>query len=161
MKPILRVAIWTSDLHYCANRIGEWVAPLGLRLLLAYEFLESGLEKFHGENWFADIQDRFPFPFSLIPPEISWQIATWTELLGPVALALGLATRLTSVSLVVLTVVAWVSVHAGNGYNVAENGWKLPLIYLIMFTPLLLNGAGRLSLDHVVARCLRKKLPIA
>lgn len=137
------------------DRAGAWLAPLGLRLLLAWEFWESGLEKLHGENWFADIQDRFPFPFHLIPVELSWQISTWTELVGPVALVLGLGTRFASASLIVLTVVAWTSVHAGNGYNVCDNGFKLPLIYLAMFLPLLLTGAGKLSLDHLIAQHLK------
>jgi putative oxidoreductase len=136
------------------NRAGEWFAPLGLRLLLAYEFWQSGVEKFHGENWFADIQDQFPFPFNVVPPEISWQISTWSELVGPVLLVLGLGTRFATVSLVILTIVAWASVHAGNGYNVGDNGYKLPLIYLIMFVPLLLSGPGKLSLDHWIARRL-------
>ncbi|MDP2430580.1 MAG: DoxX family protein [Pseudomonadota bacterium] len=134
------------------DRVGEWLAPLGLRLLLAYEFWESGLEKLNGMNWFADIQDQFPFPFNLVPPDISWQLATWSELIGPVALVLGLGTRFASVSLIILTVVAWASVHAGNGYNIVDNGFKLPLIYLAMFVPLLLTGPGKLSLDHWIAR---------
>lgn len=133
------------------NHIGHWLAPLGLRLLLAYEFWESGVEKFKGENWFADIQDQFPFPFNMVPPEISWQIATWSELLGPVLLVLGLGTRFASASLIILTVVAWASVHAGNGYNVCDNGFKLPLMYLVMFVPLLLSGAGKLSVDHWIS----------
>ncbi len=65
------------------TKVGEWLAPVGLRLLLAYEFWQSGLEKWHGENWFADIQDRFPFPFNLVSPEISWQLSTWAELIAP------------------------------------------------------------------------------
>lgn len=138
------------------NRIGHWLAPLGLRLLLAYEFWESGVEKFKGENWFADIQDQFPFPFNMVPPEINWQIATWSELLGPVLLVLGLGTRFASVSLIILTVVAWASVHAGNGYNVCDNGFKLPLMYLVMLVPLLLSGAGKLSLDHWISSRLRR-----
>lgn len=132
--------------------LAPWLAPLGLRLLLAYEFLESGLEKWRGENWFIDIQDQFPFPFSLVPPEISWQLATWSELIGPAFLVLGLGTRFASVSLIILTLVAWASVHAGNGYNVCDNGYKLPLIYLVMFVPLLLSGPGKLALDHWIKR---------
>ncbi|NCS64632.1 MAG: hypothetical protein COS39_00060 [Hydrogenophilales bacterium CG03_land_8_20_14_0_80_62_28] len=134
------------------NKVGEWLAPVGLRLLLAYEFWLSGVEKLHGENWFADIQERFPFPFNIVPPEISWQISTWTELIAPVLLVLGLGTRFASVSLIVLTTVAWVSVHAGNGYNVCDNGYQLPLMYLVMLVPLLLSGPGKLSLDHWIAR---------
>jgi putative oxidoreductase len=142
----------TRDAFALLNRAGDWLALLGLRLLLAYEFWESGLAKLHGENWFADIQDQFPFPLNMVPPEISWQLATWTELIGPVALVLGLGTRFASISMIILTVVAWASVHAGNGYNVCDNGWKLPLIYLIMLLPLLLSGPGKLSLDHWIAR---------
>jgi len=138
------------------ERVGAWLAPLALRLLLAWEFGEAGLEKFRGENWFAGVQEQFPFPFNLIPVDLSWFLATWSELLGAAALALGLGTRFFSATLVVLTVVAWMAVHAGNGYNVCQNGFKLPLIYLVLFVPLLLNGAGKLSLDQVIARTLRR-----
>jgi putative oxidoreductase len=138
------------------ERVGAWLAPLGLRLLLAWEFWESGIEKFRGENWFADIQSQFPFPFSILPSDLSWFLATWSELLGAVALIVGLGTRFFSASLIILTVVAWMAVHAGNGYNVCDNGYKLPLIYLVLFVPLLLTGAGQLSLDHWISRRIRR-----
>ena len=137
-------------------RLGNAIAPLALRLLLAWEFGVAGLEKLRGQNWFADIHNRFPFPFGLVPVEISWFLATWSELIGAVLLAVGLATRLTSAALIVLTLVAWAAVHAGLGYNVCQNGWKLPLIFLVLFVPLLLNGAGTLSLDHLIGRRLRR-----
>lgn len=124
-------------------------SPLALRLILAYEYWESGIMKFNGENWFADIQGAFPFPFNLIPADLNWQLATYSELIGAIALVIGLGTRFFSFALIVVTIVAWVAVHAGNGYNVCDNGWKLPLFYLIMFLPLALGGAGKLSLDHL------------
>jgi len=129
---------------------GQWIGLLSLRLLLAYEFLEAGMEKLGGENWFADIQDAFPFPFSLVPVSVSWFLATWTELLGAIGLILGFGTRFWSAGLIILTIVAWVSVHAGNGYNVCDNGFKLPLMYLVMFLPLLLIGPGKLSVDALI-----------
>jgi putative oxidoreductase len=130
------------------DRIGEFLPQLGLRLLLAYEFWQSGLEKWNGMNWFGEIMESFPFPFSVIPVEVSWQVSTWSELGGAVALVFGFATRFCSAALIVVTLVAWASVHAGLGYNVCDNGWKLPLIYLAMFLPLLFSGPGKLSLDH-------------
>jgi putative oxidoreductase len=45
-------------------------------------------------------------------------------------------------------VVAWPAVHAGNGYNVCDNGFKLPLLYLMMLIPLVLSGPGKLSVDY-------------
>lgn len=132
------------------DQVHPWVGHLGLRLLLAYEFWESGLAKLNGTNWFGEIQAQFPFPFSRLPVEVSWQLVTWLELAGPVALVLGLGTRIVSVALVGLTLVAWASVHAAHGYNVCDNGFKLPLIYLVMFLPLLFGGPGNVSVDHLV-----------
>jgi putative oxidoreductase len=148
--------------------IGLWLGVFGLRLLLGWEFFESGLEKFRGENWFADIQDRFPFPFSVVPPQISWQMATWFEIVGGLALVLGLGTRFFGVSLFVLTVVATASVHwpaewttqaeLAQGYAITDKGhgnFKLPLIFLAMLLPLILSGPGRLSADALIAARLQ------
>jgi putative oxidoreductase len=139
---------------------GDWVGLLLLRVLVGWEFLEAGWAKFNGENWFADIQDQFPFPFSIVPPEISWQMATWFELLGGIALIIGLATRFFSVSLIVLTVVAILSAHwpaewhslseLAQGYVLSDDGhgnFKLPLILLVMLTPMVFMGPGKLSID--------------
>lgn len=143
----------------CATRglnildgLGGWLGMLGVRLLLAYEFWQSGVEKFRGDNWFADIQSDFPFPFSVVPVDVSWFLSTWIELIGPVMLVLGLGTRFWAFSLLILDVVAWQAVHAGNGFNVCDNGFKLPLMYLLMLIPLVLSGPGRLSIDYWLRR---------
>lgn len=137
--------------------VGTFAPQLALRVLLAYEFGIAGLEKFQGSNWFAGIQSDFPFPFYLLPAEFSWQMSTWFELVGAVALLLGFATRFFSVSLIVLTIVAWAAVHAGLGYNVCDNGYKLPLMYLVLFLPLMFNGAGKASLDYLLIRRMQYK----
>lgn len=137
------------------DRAGDYIALLPLRVLLAWEFWESGVAKFNGTNWFDEPWLEFPFPFNLIPASISWFLATWIELLGAIGLVLGLGTRFWALALIVLDLVAWYSVHAGNGYNVCDNGFKLPLIYLVMLIPLLLSGPGRLSVDHAIRSWLR------
>ncbi len=135
--------------------IGAYVSMLPLRMLLAWEFWAAGVKKFNGENWFARIQDDFPFPFNVIPTDVSWAVATWTELLGAVALLIGLGTRFSATALIILDLVALVSVHADNGYNVCNNGYKLPLIYFLMLLPLLLSGPGKASVDAMIARYLK------
>lgn len=60
----------------CLTRPAAILALMGLRLLLAWEFWESGVEKFNDDNWFADIQGDFPFPFNLVPVDISWFLST-------------------------------------------------------------------------------------
>lgn len=145
--------------------LGLWIGLLSLRILLGWDFFESGLEKLHGHNWFADIQERFPFPFNVVPPEISWQMATWFELLGGIALVVGLATRFVSISLTVLTVVAIAAVHwpeswgsygeLMQGYVFTDSGqgnFKLPVLFIGMLLPLLLHGPGKLSIDAWIRR---------
>jgi len=132
------------------DHLAPWLAPLLLRLLLAKEFWDAGVEKISGNNWFVEIQSQFPFPFNLLSAEINWQLATLFEILGPLALLLGLGTRFFAASLSLLTLVAIYAVHAGHGYTISEGGWKLPLFYLIMLITLILTGPGKLSLDHVM-----------
>jgi putative oxidoreductase len=139
---------------------GLWIGLLVLRVLVGWEFFEAGWTKLGGENWFADVQDKFPFPFNLVPAEVSWQLAVWFEILGGIALMIGLGTRFFSVSLIVLTVVAILSVHwpaewntlaeLWKGYVLTDEGqgnYKLPLIFIAMLIPLALSGPGKLSID--------------
>lgn len=143
---------------------GDWLAPLGLRLILAWEFWEAGVEKWRGENWFAQVQDKFPTPFHLAPAELSWSLATGAELAGAVALLLGLGTRFFAFALLVLTAVATATVHwpaewsslseLWRGYTITDRGFgnfKLPLLFAVMLLPLVLRGAGKASLDHLLA----------
>jgi putative oxidoreductase len=145
--------------------IGLWLGLLGLRIILGWEFFESGLEKFRGANWFSDIQEKFPYPFNIVPPEISWQMATWFELIGGIALVIGLGTRFFGVSLFILTIVAIASVHwpadwatLGDllkGYVISDQGhgnFKLPVIFMAMLLPLILSGPGKFSVDALTRR---------
>lgn len=128
------------------------ISFLVLRLFLAYEFFEAGLAKLNGENWFSSIQESFPFPFNALPADLNWAIATGAEILFPILLVFGLFTRFSTLALMILTAVAWYAVHAGLGYNVCGNGYKMALIYLVMFVPLLLQGAGTFSLDFLLQK---------
>jgi putative oxidoreductase len=145
--------------------VGEWLPPAVLRLVMGWEFFESGLEKLHGDNWFADIQGKFPWPFSVVPADLSWGMATWFEIIGGLALWLGLGTRLFAFVLMFLTFVATAAVHWPDmwsmwgdllkGYAVSDAGhgnFKLPLLFVVMLLPLLFSGPGRLSLDALIAR---------
>ena len=155
--------------QFCArlDEIGHWIALLLIRLLLAWEFGSAGFKKYHGNNWFANVQDNFPFPFNVVPVEISWFLATWAEILGAFGLALGLFTRFWAFSLVILSIVAIAGVHwpddwnslaeLWKGYAVSNKGfgnYRIPLLFIAMLIPLVLSGAGRLSVDHFLARRL-------
>ena len=147
---------------------GDWVALIPIRLLLAWEFGKAGMMKFNGNNWFANVQDNFPFPFNIVPVEVSWFLATWAEILGAAGLVVGLFTRFWAFSLVILTIVAIAGVHwpddyaslaeLWKGYSVSDNGfgnYRIPLLFLAMLMPLVFKGAGKLSLDHILSKRFR------
>lgn len=149
------------------DRLAAWGWDIPLRLFLAWEFFESGLEKWHGENWFEQIHASFPFPFNHFSAGFDWQVSMWAELIAPILLLLGLATRFASASLIVVTIVAIAAVHwpaqwsslaeLAQGYSITDHGfgnYKLPLIYLVALVPLMLKGAGALSVDGLVRRFL-------
>jgi putative oxidoreductase len=145
--------------------LGAWIGLLPIRLLMAYEFGRAGMMKLNGSNWFANVQDNFPFPFNVIPVEISWFLATWAEILGAVGLVLGLFTRFWAFSLMILTVVTIAGVHWPDDWSSLAELWKgcsvsnrgfgnfrIPLLFLVMLIPLVLSNPGKLSLDHILAK---------
>lgn len=157
-------------LRSALNVLGAWIGLLFLRILVGWEFLEAGLEKQAGSNWFSSIQDKFIFPFNLLPVDLSWSMATWFEIIGGIALIIGFGTRFFALSLFVLTIVATAAVHLPEqwdslselmrGYVISNKGFgnfKLPLIFMTMLWPLMFCGPGRLSLDALLARCFIRK----
>ena len=151
---------------------GEYVWPLALRLIMFWEFWEAGITKYRGENWFAEIpwadwQKGFPWPFNQVPHDVNWFLATWGEMAFAFLLLFGLFTRFAAVSLVVITMVATAAVHwpaewsslseLWKGYAITDRGFgnfKLPLLFMAMLLPLVLSGAGRVSLDEFIRRRL-------
>jgi len=151
------------------DRLAPVIPPLILRLILAWEFGEAGYEKLTGSNWFEHV--TFPFPLNVLPTAVSWQLATWFELIGAAALVLGLATRFFVVSLIVLTIVAIAAVHWPSDWNtlgqlltgyriIDEDGdgfgnYKLPILFIVMLLPLFFSGAGKLSLDYLISKRIK------
>ena len=147
---------------------GDYLWPLALRLILAWEFWEAGITKLRGNNWFADVpwadwQKGFPWPFSTLPTDLNWLAATWGELVFAALLLFGLFTRFAAISLLVVTAVATAAVHwpaqwgslgaLWEGYRISAEGggnFKMPLLFAVMLLPLVFNGGGRLSLDYLL-----------
>ena len=90
------------------------IVSVAIRLILGPVLIGAGWEKLSGDNWFS--QDLLPFPFSILPTELSWFLASWTEFLGGICLLIGLGTRLWAIPLAVTMLVAAVSVHWDNGW---------------------------------------------
>ena len=155
----------------------EWMTQFILRAFLWYEFLESGLEKlpagdkstffynviehlsdgdsrilrrFLENNWFGRISSHFPGPLSMLPDDLTWLVVMFVELVFSWFLLVGLMTRWSAIALFFLSAMAWIAVHAHYGYNVCDNGWKMPLIYLILLTTIVMQGPSKLSVDYFI-----------
>jgi putative oxidoreductase len=153
--------------------LGDWVALLPIRLLMAYEFAKAGLGKFGASDtlygdvpkWFAGTADSFPFPISLFSVEFNWFMVTWIEILGGFALLFGLFTRFWAFSLLVVTLVAIFGVHwpddweslaeLWKGYAITNKGfgnYRVPLLFVAMLLPLVFIGPGKISIDRFLAK---------
>ena len=143
-----------SGSSQCASKPAEIITSCGRKLFSAGS---------QAPGWFAN-QD-FAFPFGLMSANMNWFMVTWIEILGGLALVLGLFTRFWAFSLIIVTWVAILGVHwpdsysslaeLWKGYAISDDGfgnYRIPLLFLVMLFPLVFHGAGKLSLDHLLAK---------
>jgi putative oxidoreductase len=119
---------------------------LHARLAVAYGFYEPAVKKWQDIDGIATWFGSMGIPF----PTLNAYMAATTELLGVVLLTLGLFTRLISVPLMVVMVVAIVTVHLAHGFSSGNNGFEIPLYYMLFLFIFTAHGAGKYSLDHLI-----------
>ncbi len=125
------------------------VLHLAIRLHVANVFFKSGLTKI--ENWDKTVflfQEEYHVP--LLSPEAAAFLGTFGELVFPVLLALGIGTRFAAVSLWVVNVLAVASYWHVLGSN--EAALNTHFYWGLLLLVLLVDGPGRLSLDHWLLR---------
>ncbi len=120
-----------------------------LRVIVGTVFLVHGLQKLFvfGFSGFAGNLEGMGVPL----PLLFSIIVTLVELLGGLALILGLFTRLAAVLLAVDMLVAILTVHLPNGFFMMSNGYEFALTLLAAGVALALSGAGEASLDKALA----------
>jgi len=125
---------------------GKNISLLLARLTLAYGFYGPAMQKWSDISSVAKWFDTLGIPF----PTLNAYLAASTELLGVVLLTLGLFTRLISIPLMVVMVVAIITVHLSHGFSAGNNGFEIPLYYLLFLALFASLGAGKFSLDHLL-----------
>ena len=129
------------------------IPPLLFRIVLAYGFYGPAtmkLKNFGGiVEWFTSMG---------IPlPKLNALLATGTETAGFILIFLGLATRIISIPLMVVMVVAIATVHLGNGFEAGNNGLEIPIYYMLMLFSLLITGPGKSRLDALIKKYYNNK----
>lgn len=123
---------------------------LFFRLILAYGFYGPATMKWGNIQGIAEWFGSMGIPL----PTLNAYMAASTEMAGVILLPLGLATRIISIPLMVTMVVAIVTVHLGNGFEAGNNGFEIPLYYMLMLFALLIKGGGKISLDSLISKKL-------
>jgi putative oxidoreductase len=121
------------------------VLELGLRVGVGMVFWMSAMTKL--ASWDVTVQlfaDEYRVP--LLPPEIAAMLGATTELVGAVLLFLGLGARFGALALLGLTATIQLFVYPEN--------WPDHLLWASILAYVLTRGAGKLSLDHLIARRL-------
>jgi putative oxidoreductase len=143
-----------------AERIPNTLLAFVARFSIAAVFWKSGQTKIQGfaidivnleftlgwprlSDSVVDLfRDEYQLP--LIPPEIAATMAATAEHLFPILILLGLATRLSALALLGMTMTIQLFVYP-DAYP-THGTWAAVLLYLMV------HGPGKLSLDHWIAR---------
>lgn len=137
--------------------VAVW-APIPLRLIVGYGFMEHGLAKlFRGPEAFAAILHTMAVP---APHLMAW-LTILTELIGGLAVLLGAFIPLVSLPMAAVLLVAMLTVHLPYGFSSIKllsvtagrpqfgpPGYELDLLYLACLVALVLSGAGPLAIDY-------------
>lgn len=121
-------------------------ALLLARLVLAYGFYHPAMNKWADINSVAEWFSSLGIPL----PLLNAYMAATTEITGVVLLTLGFMTRAISIPLIVVMIVAIVTVHLPNGFSAGDNGFEIPLYYMLFLFLFLSHGAGKFSLDAFI-----------
>jgi putative oxidoreductase len=144
---------------------GPWV-PLPLRLIIGFGFMAHGWAKLsRGPGGFAKLLAQIGAP---LPETTAW-MSTFVELLGGLAIFVGAFVEVVSVPLIVMMLVAMFTVHLRYGFSAVNTigltadgpqfgppGIEVNLLYIAGLLALSLGGAGRFSIDKLLARSWRE-----
>ena len=138
-----RVPDRTGAARFCTH-------AAGLRLWIAKVFFSSGLTKI--ADWGSTVfLFQFEYQVPILPAAWTAGLATTFELVMPVLLVIGLATRSAALPLLAMTLVIQLVLGATNpAYDhITHYYWMILLITIIV------RGPGPLSVDHLIVRKLR------
>jgi putative oxidoreductase len=151
------------DLVLLPHPIARW-APIPLRLIVGYGFMEHGYAKLSkGPDVFAGILQAMGVPG---PHFMAWSTIL-IELLGGFAVFLGAFVAIVSVPMAAVLLVALFKVHLPYGFSSIKlisvtaagaqfgpPGYEVNLLYLACLATLVLGGSGPLAVDRLIARTI-------
>ena len=125
-----------------------------IRILVGIIFIAHGGQKLFGMfgGYGLEGTGQWMESIGLAPGYLMALLSGSAEFFGGLALVIGLLARPAALVLAVTLVVAILSVHIGNGLFMSNNGYEFGLALLAGTVAVLIEGAGRFSLDRLIAR---------
>lgn len=124
-----------------------------VRIIAGLTFAAHGSQKLFG--WFGGYGlvgvGQWMESIGLAPGYLMALLAGSAEFFGGLALIIGLLARPAAAVLSVTMLVAIVTVHLSNGFFMSDNGYEFALALLAISLAVLVEGAGKLSLDRQIA----------
>lgn len=120
-----------------------------LRVVVGLVFLVHGAQKLFvfGFGGVTGLLSGLGVP----APGLFAVVVTLVELVGGIALILGLFTRLAALALAVDMLVATLTVHLPNGFFAQDGGYEFTLLLLAAGVALAVAGPGEAALDRTIA----------
>ncbi|CAD5108752.1 DoxX family protein [Zestomonas carbonaria] len=124
-----------------------------LRVVTGLTFAAHGAQKLFA--WFGGYglagTGQWMDSIGITPGYLMALMAGGAEFFGGLALVVGLLVRPAALSLVIAMLVAVFTVHWANGFFITANGFEYAMILGLISAVLLVEGAGKLSLDRRIA----------
>ena len=124
-----------------------------VRIIAGLTFAAHGSQKLFG--WFGGYGlvgvGQWMESIGLAPGYLMALLAGSAEFFGGLALVIGLLVRPAAAVLAVTMLVAIVTVHLSNGFFMSNNGYEFALALMAISLAVLVEGAGKLSLDKQIA----------
>jgi len=141
------------DLVAFVDRAFKWLQGIGwlpllvARVAMAGEFIPSGWGKL------GNLPKLTAYFVTLgIPaPGLNAAASATTELVGGVLLLLGLGTRFAAAALTVVMTVAILTARLQDAHTIGDFFYLPEPAYIVIFLILISQGAGRISVDHLIA----------
>jgi putative oxidoreductase len=137
-------------------------APIPLRLIVGYGFMEHGYAKLsRGPDAFAAILQAMTVPY---PHFMAWSTIL-TELFGGLAVILGAFVTIVSAPMAAVLLVAMFKVHLPYGFSSIKliavtaagaqfgpPGYEVNLLYLACLAALVMGGTGPFTIDSLIGK---------
>jgi putative oxidoreductase len=137
---------WLEACRRLAECIPYSLVALVARASVASVFWRSGQTKVEGffqikdNNKFFLFREEYKVP--LLPPDLAAHLATIAEHVFPVLLVIGLASRLSALALMGMTLVIQLFVY--------PDGWPEHILWFALLLLIVARGPGANSLDHLI-----------